>query len=40
MAMVLQWTCLVATGMILAMVDPQLHPRGHGDQRTGECILL
>ena len=27
MAMVLQWTSLEATGMILAMVVPQLHPR-------------
>ena len=40
MAMVLQWTSPGATGMILAMVVPQLHLRGHGDRKTGECILL
>ena len=34
MAMVLQWTCLVATGIILAMVDPQLHPRGQTKEQV------
>ena len=38
--MILHWTSLGATGTILATVVPHLPHRGHGDRKTGECILL